>query len=132
MFRTHTTGRSNQMRAAGVGTATRSQLQTQTFLQDAFNQLDEVLKRKRALATAEEDGADKAQFSAAEIKASQQMIQRWLVIFAREHLPDICEKLMACAEEQRRVAEQREEPQHREGGRLPHALRRVPRSGALV
>ena len=23
------------------------------------------------------------------------MIQRWLVIFAREHLPDICEKLMA-------------------------------------
>ena len=103
MFRTHTTGRSNQMRAAGVGTATRSQLQTQTFLQDAFNQLDEVLKRKRALATAEEDGADRAQFSAAEIKASQQMIQRWLVIFAREHLPDICEKLMACAEEQRRA-----------------------------
>ena len=46
-----------------------------------------------------DEGAEKAQFSAAEIKASQQMIQRWLVIFAREHLPDICEKLMACAEQ---------------------------------
>ena len=33
----------------------------------------------------------------ADLKASQQMIQRWLVIFARDHPADICEKLMAAA-----------------------------------
>ncbi|KAL3914876.1 MAG: hypothetical protein SGPRY_007468 [Prymnesium sp.] len=50
-------------------------------------QLDEVLKRNAQDNTAEADAAGPSQ------AMSQQMIQRWLVIFAREHLPDICEKV---------------------------------------
>ena len=50
--------------------------ETRSFLRDAFEQLDRVLQRKQALlgTSAEAD---------AELKASQQVIQRWLVIFAR-------------------------------------------------
>ena len=56
--------------------------QTESFLRDAFEQLDMVLEANQH----------------AELKASRQVIQRWLVILAREHLRVICEKLMAAAE----------------------------------
>ena len=69
-------------------------LQSASFLNDAFQQLDEVLKRK-AEAQAQQPPPPPTQ----ELKASQQMIQRWLVIFARDHPADICEKLMAAAME---------------------------------
>ena len=69
-------------------------LQSASFLNDAFQQLDEVLKRK-AEAQAQQPPPPPTQ----ELKASQQMIQRWLVIFARDHPADICEKLMAAAKE---------------------------------
>ena len=53
-------------------------LQSASFLNDAFQQLDEVLKRK-AEAQAQQPPPPPTQ----ELKASQQMIQRWLVIFVQ-------------------------------------------------
>ena len=57
----------------------------QRFLVDAFTQLDDLLARK---ATAPTDSS---------MLALQQQIQRWLVVFAREHLADICARLMRAA-----------------------------------
>ena len=65
------------------------------FLQDAFEQLDEVLLR-RTTSTA---GAQSVPDASQDVRAARQQIQRWLVVFAREHLSDICTKLMNCAGE---------------------------------
>ena len=56
------------------------------FLLDAFTQLDEVIQLRMT-------GTSNPQTEAAE-----QMIQRWLAVFAREHLGDICVKLIHAAE----------------------------------
>ena len=51
----------------------------QGFVSDAFRTLDEVLKRTQ---------------SPSGSRVEQQMIQRWLLVFARQHLSEVCEKLM--------------------------------------
>ena len=61
-----------------------SQSLEKSFLQDAYKQLDEVLKLDT---------------ESAELKAMQQKLQRWLAIFAPNFLSDICTKLMTSAEE---------------------------------
>ena len=76
--------------------------QEKTFLVDAMKKLDEVLRR----------GADS---DPGETKAARQMIQRWLAVFAAEHLADICSKLMAAAQEHAEV----EPPTERRLFRLP-------------
>ena len=65
------------------------------FLQDAFEQLDEVLLRRTSLTAGTQSAPDASQ----DVRAARQQIQRWLVVFAREHLSDICTKLMHCAGE---------------------------------
>jgi hypothetical protein len=70
---------SRSARSAGV---------SKPFLRDAFEQLDATLRR-----TAASDAAPE------EVRAARQQIQRWLVVFAREHLTDICDKLMETAAE---------------------------------
>ena len=71
--------------------------ETRGFLRDAFDQLDQVLRRK---VQAEQRAGSSSDVKVdSELKASQQMIQRWLVVFAREHLVDICEKLMTAMDD---------------------------------
>ena len=61
--------------------------QQKPFLQDAFEQLDEVLRRTNG----NPDLGPEA------VRAARTQIQRWLAVFAREHLTDICAKLMSTA-----------------------------------
>ena len=77
------------MRARGVTAGA-----TKGFLRDAFEQLDEVLRR-----TSSDSERGRVGASPQEVRAARQQIQRWLVVFAREHLVDICEKLMSAAAE---------------------------------
>ena len=57
----------------------------------------QVLKRKAKVGN--DGGVADAESGRPSQAMSQQMIQRWLVIFAREHLADICDKLMRAANE---------------------------------
>eukprot|EP00315_Gephyrocapsa_oceanica_P038271 CAMPEP_0185426998 /NCGR_PEP_ID=MMETSP1365-20130426/15117_1 /TAXON_ID=38817 /ORGANISM="Gephyrocapsa oceanica, Strain RCC1303" /LENGTH=606 /DNA_ID=CAMNT_0028031099 /DNA_START=63 /DNA_END=1880 /DNA_ORIENTATION=- len=65
--------------------------QQSTFLRDAFTQLDTVVQRKR-------EAAEAGRPSGPDLRRSQQVIQRWLVLFARQHLHAICNKLMTVAD----------------------------------
>ena len=60
--------------------------QQKPFLRDAFEQLDEVLRRTGSIELSPDD-----------VRAARTQIQRWLIVFARENLADICAKLMSTA-----------------------------------
>lgn len=72
------------MRPRGVGSAANAN--QKSVLLDAFEQLEQVVKQR------ERSGEPYGQ-----VRAAEQMIQRWLVVFAREHLADICAKLLQAA-----------------------------------
>ena len=79
------------------GTISRAGIAAEkSFLHDAFQQLDEVLKRRMADVG---EHVTEAREHRRQIKQADQMIQRWLVVFAREHLADICVKLIHVASE---------------------------------
>lgn len=89
------------------GTLSRAGLAAEkSFLHDAFHQLDEVLKRRSTdvnstanPGASSSEPATEARERRRQIREADQMIQRWLVVFAREHLGDICVRLMKCARE---------------------------------
>jgi len=105
-----------------VGTLSRVEHAAEkSFLRDAFEQLDEVLKRRAAGAAgaAGASGSGEAATGMHErqrqVREADQMIQRWLAVFARQHLADICTRLMKAAKEHDvPVAQQAE-------ARLPHS-----------
>ena len=109
--------RSQTVSKMRLGTLSRVEHE-KSFLRDAFDQLEEVLKR-RAAGAAGASGSGEAAAGVHErqrqVREADQMIQRWLAVFARQHLADICTRLMKAAKEHDvPVAQQAE-------ARLPHS-----------
>ena len=100
-----------------LGTLSRVEHE-KSFLRDAFDQLEEVLKR-RAAGAAGASGSGEAAAGVHErqrqVREADQMIQRWLAVFARQHLADICTRLMKAAKEHDVPISQQAE------ARLPHS-----------
>jgi hypothetical protein len=105
-----------------VGTLSRVEHAAEkSFLRDAFEQLDEVLKRRAAGAAGAAGASGSGEAASGmhgrqrQVREADQMIQRWLAVFARQHLADICMRLMKAAKEHDvPVAQQAE-------ARLPHS-----------